>query len=298
MKILIIGGTGHVASFLVPYLQTAGHEVVIGNRSGNSPYQSIGAVKCNGGDIKSLMPLKDKGFEVVVDFPGTALNTFEVFKETASHIIACGSLWMYGFPGQVPTPETNQKKCIFPSYEKRYTEILEMINKSSEKKAAFTAIMPPNICGPGKIPIETMGGRSIEVHKKLKNGEKVYLPEGAEALIGPCDASDIAKLFQLAIENRGKSKGQIFNAGAKYSVTASEFVNIYSQIYKTNIPVEKVSWEEYKKINPDISGRYHFYAHMLPDISKAQKLLNYNPKYSAEETLSRGVEWMFRQNLL
>lgn len=298
MKILVIGGTGHVASFLVPQLQEAGHEVVIGSRNIKQTSQSAKIIQCDGNDLSSLIPLADKGFEVVIDFPGTARNTFEAFQDTASHVIACGSFWMYGYPKTVPTPEITQDECIFETYAKRYQEILQMIEESGRKKAVFTAIMPPNICGPYKIPIETMGGRDIEVHKKLQSGEKVYLPDGPEALIGPCDASDIAKLFYLAVENREKAAGQIFNVGAKNSVTATELVKIYSQIYGVDIPVERVSWEEYRKINPAVSSYWHFYAHMLPDISKAQKLLNYSPQYDTKETLTRAVEWMFKQKLL
>lgn len=298
MKILIIGGTGHVASFLVPMLQEAGHEVVIGSRNKKPIPQRVKAVYCDGNNIDSLTPLVNEGFEVVIDFPGTAYNVFQVFKETASHVIACGSLWMYGYPKIVPTPELTQDKCMFEGYARRYQEILQMIEDSGKKKAVFTAIMPPNICGPYKIPLETMGGRNIEVHKQLQKGEKVYLPDGPEVLIGPCDAKDIARLFYLAVENREQSAGQIFNVGSKNSVTASEFVKIYAEIYGVDIPIEKVSWEKYKQINPNISAYWHFYAHMLPDISKAQERLQYAPRYNVKETMTRAVEWMFEQKLL
>ena len=75
------------------------------------------------------------------------------------------------------------------------------------------------------------------------------MPDGPEALIGPCDASDIAKLFYLVIEDREKSADEIFNVGAKGSVTASEFVKIYSQIYGVEIPIEKSILEKYKETN-------------------------------------------------
>ncbi|NMB95972.1 MAG: NAD(P)-dependent oxidoreductase, partial [Clostridiaceae bacterium] len=199
----------------------------------------------------------------------------------------------------VPIPEIRQEKCLFEGYEKRYQEILQMLGDSGKHRAVFTAIMPPNICGPGKIPLETSGGRNIAVHRALMEGNPVYLPDGPEALIGPCDASDIANLFALAVNNRIAAAGQIFNAGSAYSVTASQFVNIYSDIYGVDIPIEKVPWEIFKKdICPDIGQWWHFYAHMQPDISKAHKLLDYSPRYTPEETLARAVDWMFANKLL
>ena len=45
MKIVIIGGTGHVGTYLVPYLVEAGHEVVCVNRGQRTPYRPHSAWK-------------------------------------------------------------------------------------------------------------------------------------------------------------------------------------------------------------------------------------------------------------
>jgi nucleoside-diphosphate-sugar epimerase len=37
---------------------------------------------------------------------------------------------------------------------------------------------------------------------------------------------------------------------------------------------------------------------MQPDISKAQRLLGYKPRYTPEETMTRAVEWMYKEKLL
>ena len=302
MKILVIGGTGHVGTFLVKQLLAQGHDVVIGSRGKTivpegSPLYNAKQVVSNSADPESLKDMAEDRYEVVIDFPGTAYNTYKAFRDTASHVIACGSLWMFGYPHV--TPEIRQEKCPFEGYENRYIQIQEMIGDSGKHRAVFTAIMLPNICGPGKKPLETMGGRDINVHRALKEGKPVYLPDGPEALIGPCDAEDIANLFALAVNNRTAAAGQIFNAGSAYSVTASRFVDIYSDIYDVKIPIEKVSWQHYiDEISPGIDNWWHFYAHMQPDISKAQCLLGYYPAYTPEETLERAVRWMFDQKLL
>jgi nucleoside-diphosphate-sugar epimerase len=256
-------------------------------------------IECNSSDKDSLNALKKEEFEVIVDFPGTAKCVWDVLADSVSHIIACGSLWMYGYPSIVPTPERSFEECFYKGYAIRYEQILSMIAQSGKQKASFTAIMPPNICGPGKIPIDQYGGRSLERHKKMQAGETVYLPDGAECLISPSDAEDVAQVFALAIENREVSAGQIFNAGPAYALVASEFIRAYSKIYGVEIPVKRVSWEKYiTEVNPDQIDWWHFYAPMCPDISKARKLLGYEPKYTPEQTLQRAVEWMKAEKLL
>lgn len=305
MKILIIGGTGHVGAFLTRILIDQGHEVVIGSRGvTDSPtHASIeGArfITCDSANLESMEQVADSEFfDAVVDFPGTAWNVWNAFKDKTHHIIACGSMWMYGCPKVVPTPEQTQGKCMFDIYEVRYAQILEMIRESFEQHAAFTAIMPPNISGPGRMPLDTLGGRSAEVHHAGMRGETVYLPDGPEALICPCDAYDLASLFALAINNRTQAAGQIFNGGTEQSLTATEFVNTLAEIYEISIPIKYIPWDEYRaRISPSIGYWWHFYAHMCPDISKAKKLLGYKPRYTSQEAMARAVAWAKKINIL
>jgi len=199
----------------------------------------------------------------------------------------------------LPTPPVTQNPCEFESYAQRYREMLEIQKQATKDGRAFSAIMPPNICGPGKIPIDGKGGRSIDVHKSHMRGEPVTLPAGCNTLIGPCDAADIAKAFLLAVENRDTAAGEIFNVGSAYALTATELVGALANIYNIEIPIEFVSYEDfYTKVLPDLGDNYHFREHMLPDISKLRSKLGYEPDYTPEETLQRAVEWMQEEKLL
>lgn len=305
MKILVIGGTGHVGTFLVPKLVAAGHEVYIGTRGitklkdANS-FVDVKFISCDTSKAECLQELKKYQFDTIVDFPGTAYRVWEALKNDISHLVVCGSIWMYGYPHVVPTPEGESKEeCPFNVYNIRYQQIKQMIDEAEQCKADVTAIMLPNICGPGKVPIDQYGGRNLQYHKDMQKGKKVYIPDGPECLIGPCDADDIADLFTLVINNRVVGANQMFNAGASYSIPISDFVKAYGDIYGVELPIEKVSWGKYvKEINPDVGGWWHFYTHMLPDITKAKALLGYTPKYTPEASMRRAVEWMYAENLL
>jgi uncharacterized protein YbjT (DUF2867 family) len=43
MRVVVIGGSGHVGTYLVPRLVAAGHEVVAVSRGQRAPYQTHGA---------------------------------------------------------------------------------------------------------------------------------------------------------------------------------------------------------------------------------------------------------------
>ncbi|MBQ8295757.1 MAG: NAD(P)-dependent oxidoreductase [Clostridia bacterium] len=304
MKVLIIGGTGHVGTYLTRKLVANGHDVYVGTRGntqkGQTEYfQGAKCIFCNAGDRESLQALKEYHFDTIVEFPGLAYNVWQELEGSVSHIVACGSLWMFGYPHKVPTPEVLQERCFYEGYAVRFDQIQEMQAASGRAGTVFTAIMPPNICGAGKIPLDQYGWRELKYHREMAEGKTVYIPDGPECLISPCDAEDIASLFALAMENREKAAGQLFNAGSDYALTISEYIQAYADIYGVEIPVERVSWDRYiKEINPAQGAWWHFYAHMAPDITKAKTLLGYQPKYTPEQTMRRAVEWMKAEGLL
>lgn len=307
MKILVIGGTGHIGSFLVPMLSDRGEEVsVVSTRSSKSVeapgWENVQLIqgKYIRNDRNWCEFIRQRKFDVLVDILGADVPaTYEAAKPHCKHFIACGSLWMFGSPKVVPTPEITQGPCPFEDYAQRYSEMLSTKEQAERDGVMFTAIMPPNICGPGKIPLDGHGGRDLEVHKAHMQGKPVKLAQGCNTLIGPCDAEDIAQGFFLAACQSEAAAGEIFNVGSSYSLTAPQFIETYAKIYGCKIPIEFVSNEAFfGSVLPDLGANYHFSQHMLPDTSKIRAKLNYEPKYSPEEAMERAVEWMKRRKLL
>ena len=307
MNICVIGGSGHIGKNLVEMLLADGWEVTI-VVSGNTPipqqgkWDKVTVVRSvyKHGDTKWSDCLRSLAPEMLVDILEFDLPaTYEAVKSTCKHIIACGSVWMLGRPRVVPTPEETQNPCEFEGYARRYKELLEVKNSAAQDGIAFTAILPPNICGPDKVPLDGMGKRDIKAHQAHARGEQVPLPAPGQTLIGPCDAEDVAQGFFLSIQQPDKAADQIFNVGAAYALTIHQFIEVYAQIYGVQIPVEWCSSERFaQEICPDLGARYHFEVNMCPDITKIRTLLGYSPKYSPEETMNRAVAWMKEQQML
>ena len=160
MKICVIGGTGHIGKFLVPMLIEAGHEVTVVT-SGKTPMLEKGAWKfvnlitLTYGAPGWTDAIRGVGSEVLVDIlQGDSPELYMAVKDTMRHMIVCGSIWMLGFPRVVPTPAITQGPCPFSGYAKRYAQLLAVKLQAEADGIAFTAIMPPNICGPYKIPLD------------------------------------------------------------------------------------------------------------------------------------------------
>jgi nucleoside-diphosphate-sugar epimerase len=307
MKVCVIGGTGHIGKNLVAMLVRDGCEVTVIAR-GRTPIPSGGVwdrvkvIECEyrPRDKDWAECVRGVGAEVVIDILGADVpGTYQAARPACQHFIACGSVWMFGEPRVVPTPEETQTDCPFDGYAQRYQDLLHMLKRTAADGVPFTAIMPPNICGPGKIPLDGLGGRSLEVHLAHRRGEPVPLPEPGQTLIGPCDAEDVAQGFFLALQHRDAAAGHIFNVGSRYALTALQLVKTFGEIYGVTIPIEWCSWEEYSTVvSPDLGANYHFKAHMCPDLTKITTRLGYSPRYTPEETLARAVDWMKQEGMI
>lgn len=312
MRIVVIGGTGHIGGHLVPMLVRDGVETVVIARGMSElpPESEWKRVRIEQGTYrgegdaawaKVLSGALREG-DTLIDIIGNDLSaTYEIARQRdCHHVIACGSIWMLGTPRRVPFVDVSHTPCCFQGYADRWSVILEMQRRGiAGQGPLFSAILPPNICGPGKIPLDTVGDRDIEVHRALSAGKPVMLPEGPEALIGPCDAEDIARAFYLAAIQPHRAAGEIFNVGADYALTASEFVATYGRIYGVRIGIQRVTWQYFaEKVVPDPGARYHFEAHMCPDISRLRQRLGFAPRYTPEQTMWRAVQWMRGRGVL
>lgn len=310
MKTVVIGGTGHIGSFLTKMLTDDGEDVVVVSSGRHVPHTKAPEEKTKyitlrydemfaDGSLLSLLQA-EKTRAVVDILQGDTDGVYNACRAAGvEQLIVCGSVWMFGRAKVVPTPDTMQTECEFKGYHRRFAEMRQGIERAKADGYSLSAVMPPNICGPGKVPLEGMGGRSVEVHKAHQRGDECTLPFPGTNLVGPCDAEDVARGFYCALRNPDAAAGEIFNVGSAYALTAEKFVQAYGDIYGSTIPIKYVSPEVYiTEISPEVGANFHFMAHMCPDITKISAKLGYKPAYTPEQTMERAVKWMFDQGIL
>ena len=309
MRILVIGGFGHIGRFLVPKLVHDGHEVIVATRGRQAkPDAKTWAtltVRHIATDYDTLTQpnrgasiLADLAPDAVVDILGRgAPGLADALPDTVRHLVICGSLWMFGPASQVPTPEIAQAPCPFEVYRTRFEQLQMLLGQSSDR--AITGVMPSNIAGPGKIPIDPHGGRDIAVHKAMAAGQPMVLPGDGKTLVGPTDADDVAQVFRLALLHRDKAAGRLFNVAAAYAISFNKLMSVYGETYGKSLPITYLDFAAFEKqFHADESALYHHREHMCGDITQARTQLGYEPAHTPEQAIARAVDWMRQEKLL
>lgn len=309
MKTVVIGGTGHVGTYLVPRLVEAGHEVVCITRGNSQPYlphaawDKVEMVVIDRAEAEQAgtfgQQIADLEPDIVIDMICFTLEScqhlVEALRGKVRHFLHCGTVWIHGHSAVVPTTEDAPRQP-FGEYGIQKSAIEDYLMDESHRNGfPATAIHPGHIVGPGHIPINPAGNKSMEVFQKFANGEEVCLPNLGMETVHHVHADDVAQLFMLSIANWSQAVGESFHAVSSGALTLRGFANALFAWFGHEPNLSFLGWEDWKKTvsEDDANATYDHIAHSPnASIAKAQRLLNYQPRYTSLECVFESVAWL------
>ncbi len=310
MRVIIIGGTGHVGTFLVPRLVLAGHEVISVSRQKKKPYinhpawQSVKQVEADreeadktnsfGRQILNLSP--DIVIDMICFTPESAMKIAEALKGQIQHFLHCGTIWVHGHSEQVPTAETHPRKP-FGEYGINKAAI-ESYLLSEYRMSGFpvTILHPGHIVGPGWAPLNPAGHFNPEVFKGIAEGSELVLPNLGMETVHHVHADDVAQSFIKAIENRNRALGESFHVVTEQALTLRGYATAMADWFGKEAILRFLPWEQWKDTvsEEEAAATWDHIAHSPNcSIEKAKRLLNYSPRYTSLQAVQEAVTHMF-----
>lgn len=297
MKVLVIGATGHIGSWLVPRLVTQGHEVVAVSRGARQPYHSapewdrVRVVHMDrqqeeqAGSFGARIAALEA--DVVIDLtcftPDSATALVNALRGRVRHFIHCGTLWVHGVPRVRPYDETAPREP-FGDYGIRKAAIERFLLDESRRDFPATILHPGHITGPGWNPINPAGHLDPEVFARLSRGEVVTLPDDGSATLQHVHADDVAQAFALAVEHPDVAIGEAFHVAAREPVTMRAYAEEAASWWGREARLEFLPWEAWRATVPTRDAeltRDHMLHSPFASIAKAERLLGFEPRWSA-----------------
>ena len=149
--------------------------------------------------------------------------------------------------------------------------------------------------------------RTIKIFRTLKKGRFVTIGDG-ENLRHPIYILDMIEAFRLAMTARA-AVGEILIIAGQNPITTNELVTTFSELMKVPKPKVRIPYWSGQMLasgieflagtigkEPPISKRSleFFDTHNAFDISKARKILGFNPRYSFVAGLEDCRDWLVR----
>lgn len=319
-KIFITGGAGFVGYFVIKELIKGGHKVIvydaflnfIPSQESNYPFYLKERLKDIQNKAKIIKgDLRDKEYlkkiikeekpEIVIHLAAIPLasasnqffddaiqtnlngtiNLLESIRGCPSvrRVVYASSSFAYGDFQYEPADEEHPTKPIdiYGATKLSGEKLIESFNRRFGIE--YTIIRPSSIYG----PTDTNKRVSQMFIENALKGEPLILHDGGEGKVDFTYIEDAAQGFVLAALSP-KAKNEIFNITRGEGRKIKEF----AEILQTLIPGLKTIIKTPEEKRPNRGAL---------DISKAKKILGYNPKYSLEEGLKKYVEYIKKTKL-
>ena len=315
MRAIIIGGSGHVGTYLVPRLVEAGYDVINVSRQERAPYQPNGAWKSvqqvqidrtaaeQAGDFgQQIAALKP---DVVIDMicftPESARHLVAALRGQVQHFLHCGTIWIHGPSVVVPTTEM-QPRRPFGDYGINKAAIeTYLLDEARRNGFPATLLHPGHIVGPGWAPLNPAGHFNPEIFAKLGRGEALALPNLGMETVHHVHADDVAQIFMQALANRSTAVGESFHVVTAAAVTLRGYAEAMATWFGQPANLRFLPWEEWKKTvsAQEAQATWDHIAHSPNcSIAKAQRLLNYQPRYSSLQGVQEAVSWLIDHKVI
>ncbi len=314
MRVAVIGGSGHIGSFLLPRLVRAGHEVMNLSRGNARPYADDAAWA----EVRPVVVDREAedeagtfgrrvsalGADAVIDLicftPASARALVDALRGHTGHLLHCGSIWMHGPSLRVPLTEDDERHPV-GEYGQGKDAIARLLQEETAAGGLpTTSLHPGHISGPGWAPITPLGNLDAGVWERLSRGEEVLVPGTGAELLHHVHADDVAAAFHLALAQPAASSGQVFHTTAARALTVRGLLAVAASWFGREPVIRSVSWEEYRAVTPSRFADQswdHLWRSQYASPDKARRLLGYAPG-EPEVAVREAVDWLRQHGTL
>jgi nucleoside-diphosphate-sugar epimerase len=315
MRVVIIGGSGHVGTYLVPRLVAAGYEVIAVSRGQRDPYQQHAAWRsvthitldrereeipgAFGQRVRELAP--DIVIDMICFTLASARQLVEALQGHVQHLLHCGTIWVHGPSAVVPTTE-EQPRRPFGDYGIQKAAI-EAYLLETARRTGFpaTILHPGHIVGPGWAPLNPAGHFTPAVFARLARGEELALPNLGMETVHHVHADDVAQAFMRALASRSTAVGESFHVVAPTALTLRGYADAMAAWFGETVRLRFLPWEEWRTTvsAEEAAATWDHIAHSPNcSIAKASRLLGYQPRYTALEAIQESVAWLIEHQII
>jgi nucleoside-diphosphate-sugar epimerase len=307
MRVVVIGGRGHIGTYLVPRLVERGHEVVNVSRGERQPYlphaawDSVRQVTLDrgraeaegsfGSRIAELEP--DVVIDLICFTLESATHLVDALRGRVQQFLHCGTMWVHGHSVEVPATEDQPRRPI-DEYGRRKAEIEAfLLDQARRHGFPATALHPGHIVGPNWPAVNPQGNFNPAVFEQLRQGETLTLPNLGMETVHHVHADDVAQAFQRAMGRWSAAVGESFHVVSPAALTLRGYTEAVSGWFGREPRIRFLAWEEWRAgvSAEDADATWGHIAHSPNgSIAKARTLLGYEPRYSSLQAVREMVE--------
>ena len=306
MHVVIIGGTGHVGTYLVPRLVAEGYAVTCISRNIRKSYHPDPSWTKVNMVMRDREPLENEGrfgdeirnleADIVIDMicftEKSARMLVEGLKGSISHFLHCGSMWVHGYCVELPVEEYHEKFPLCTYGQQKLAIEKYLLDVATHDNFPATVLHPGHIVGKGWAPVNPAGNLNKDVFTKLANGEELLLPDHGLHTLHHVHADDVAQAFMKSIRYRENAIGQAFHVLSPKALSLRGYAEKVAAWSGRKANLQYLPWSDWKETVSEqdaIITWDHLIHSMNGSIEKARRLLSYEPRYTSLQAIHESI---------
>ena len=306
-RIVVIGATGHVGTYLVPRLVRAGHEVVALSRGAREPYlpaaewrhvqrvqadrEAEDAAGVFGERTAALAP--DAVVDMLCFTPESAQQLVDALRPTRPLLLHCGTIWVHGPAARVPVTE-DEPRTAYGDYGTGKAAIEALLQRETIAGGVPSVVLHPgHISGPWPS-ITPAGNLDLDVWRRLATGEPLPLPDLGLGVLHHVHGDDVAQAFERAL-TRPAAIGASFHVVSEQAMTLRGLAAGVAAWFGREAVIDLVDWTEFeRRVGAQHAGatREHVARGIAASIDRAREVLGYRPRFTALDALHESLRWL------
>jgi nucleoside-diphosphate-sugar epimerase len=315
MRVVLIGATGHIGSYLTPRLVEQGHRVIAVTRSRREPWAPHRAWKdvervdldrtseesaaTFGRRIAALHP--DVVIDLICYTLESARQLVEALRGEVQQFLHCGTIWVHGPGVEVPVTEEQPRRPI-SDYGVRKAAIEAYLLDEARLNGFPAAVLHPgHLVGPGWVPLNPSANFNPALFADLANGREITLPNLGRETVHHVHADDVAQAFSKALDNWSRAAGESFHVVSPAALTLLGYAESVAAWYGREARIRFLPWEQWRDSVSGNEARItwdHIARSPNCSIAKAQERLGYQPRYRSLDAIRESVSWLFENGVI
>ncbi len=307
-RVVVIGATGHIGSYLVPRLVRGGHEVIAMSRGLRGPYHESAqwdavtrvtvdrdaedAAGTFGARVAALRP--DVVIDLVCFTVAAAEQLVDALRSSGPLLLHCGTIWVHGPALRVPVTE-DEPRTAYGGYGTGKAQIESLLHRETRSGGVPAVVLHPgHISGPGWPVITPAGNLDPGVWAQLATGRPLALPDHGLGVLHHVHADDVAQAFQRAL-SRPAAIGASFHVVAGQAMTLRGLAEGVARWFGREPVLEFVDWAEFERrvgAGHAQTTREHTFRSITASVERARDTLGYAPRYSSLGALREALTWL------
>lgn len=314
MRVAVIGGSGHIGSYLTPRLVEAGHRVVCVSRGQRRPYVEHeawrqvehatldrAAEEAAGTFGQRIAAL---GAECVIDLTAYTLEStqhlVEALRGKVGQFLHCGTIWVHGPSIEVPVTEDQPRRPI-SEYGVRKAAIERWLLDEGRTGFPAAVLHPGHLVGTGWMPLNPAANFNPAVFADLAVGREIALPNLGRETVHHVHADDVAQAFVNAIAHWSEARGECFHVVSPAALSLAGYAEAVASWFGREARIRFLPWEEWKAGVSEKDARItwdHIARSPCCSIRKAERLLGYRPRYGSFDAVCESLRWLIEHGAI